>query len=95
VDEGAITLAKRAQVVQIDGPSSDEQATRTASFTKEKQTLEFWQRRSKTRLTPTAAREIRKNIEGLIDLLTRWDQEERYGHDSAVRLRGTDDDAKA
>ena len=95
VDERAITLAKRAQIVHIDGHSPDEQTTRADSRTKENQTLEFWQRRSQTRLTPTAVREIRKNIEGLIDLLARWDQEERRGHDFAVRLRGTDDDAKA
>ena len=87
-------MAKRAQVVPIAGYTPADHAAGPALRAKENEALEFWQRRSRNKLTPAAAREIGKNIRGLIDLLERWDREERDPTDSAVTLRETDDDAK-
>jgi hypothetical protein len=86
------TLAKRGKVVQIDQASPAEATPEPRGNSKEAQLIEFWERRSGRRLNATIVREIHRNIEGFIGLLSRWEREERANCDSAGRLRDQDDE---
>ena len=78
-------LVKRKPVVQIDEYSSGEQ--RTCGNSRDREVLEFWERRSGRKLSLTVAREMQSNVEGLIGLLAQWDREDCARSDSADKLR--------
>jgi hypothetical protein len=84
-----LELAKRTPVAQIDEYSSGEQGTRgnSRSHSRDREVLEFWQRRLGKKLSLRTAREMQANVEGLIGLLARWDREDCARSDSADKLR--------
>jgi len=84
-----LELAKRTPVVQIDEYSSGEQGTcgNSRSHSRDREVLEFWERRSGRKLSLSSAREMQSNVEGLIGLLAQWDREDCARSDSADKLR--------
>jgi hypothetical protein len=82
-------LAKRTPVVQIDEYASGEQAKcgTSRSHSRDREVLEFWQRRSGKALSLRSAREMQSNVEGLIGLLAQWDREDCAESNSADKLR--------
>jgi len=87
-----LELAKRTPVVQIDEDSSGEQGT--CGNSRDREVLEFWERRSGRKLSLTVAREMQSNVEGLIGLLAQWARKDCAEASSVAKLREQHDAAK-